>query len=150
MLSRLALISAALISLPLPAQAHDIYSHLTDEGGGSCCDNRDCRPAFYRFVSSNLQMFVDERWIDVPSERIQYRGLPADTGETAGGHWCGSTYQPDFSSPGTLYLTKCAVLPPQSASAQAPLRNSRKAICGTGCCVVSWYSEASVSAWRNG
>jgi hypothetical protein len=40
MLSRPALISIVLItSLPLPAQAHDIYSHLVDEVGASCCDD---------------------------------------------------------------------------------------------------------------
>jgi hypothetical protein len=114
----LALASAALISLPLPAQTHDIYSHLRDVWGGSCCDNKDCRPALYRFVASDLQMFVDGRWIEVPGERIQDRRLP---GETGGGHWCGLIYQPDFSSRGTLYMTKCAVLPPQSAAAQDEL-----------------------------
>lgn len=114
---RFALISAVLISLPHPDQAHDIYSHLTDDRGGSCCDDRDCRPAPYRFLASGLQMFVDGGWIDVPSEQVQYPGLPGDTGESGGGHWCGSTYRPDFNSPGTLFLTKCAILPPQSASA---------------------------------
>ena len=89
-----------------------------DEEGASCCDDRDCRPALYRFVASDLQMFVDGRWIEVPSERIQYRGLPGDTGETDGGHWCGSAYQPDVSSRGNLYMTKCAIMPPQAASAQ--------------------------------
>ena len=36
-----------------------------------------------------VQLLVDQRWIDVPSERI----MPGwgDTGETGGGHWCGST-----------------------------------------------------------
>jgi hypothetical protein len=53
-------------------------------------------------------MFVDGRWIDVPSERIQYRGLLGDTGESAGGHWCGSLYQPDVSSRSILHITKCA------------------------------------------
>jgi hypothetical protein len=119
MLSRSALISAILaVSLPLPTQAHDIYSHLVDEVGASCCDNRDCQPVLYRFIANGVQMFVDRRWIDVPSDRIQYRSLPGDTGETGGGHWCGSTYEPDFSDLGALYMTKCAILPPQSASAQ--------------------------------
>jgi hypothetical protein len=119
MSSRAALISTILItSLPLPTQAHDIYSHLVDEVGASCCDNRDCRPVPYRFIASGVQMFIDTRWIDVPSDRIQYRALPGDTGETRGGHWCGSTCNPDFSDVGALYMTKCAILPPQSASAQ--------------------------------
>jgi hypothetical protein len=120
MSSRSALISAVLVtSLPLPTQAHDLYSYLMDAWGDSCCDNRDCRPAFYRFVASDLQMFVDGRWIDVPSERIQYRGLPDAPSETGGGHWCGSTSKRDFGNLGTLYLTKCAILPPKSASGRA-------------------------------
>ncbi len=123
MSSRTALIAVVLAaSLPLPLQAHDIYSHLMDEVGASCCDNRDCRPALYRVSASGVQMFVDQRWINVPDERIQYRALVGDTGETGGGHWCGSTYKPDFGNPNTLYMTKCAVLPPQSASVQAAPR----------------------------
>jgi hypothetical protein len=109
------------ISLPLPIQAHDIYSHLTDEGGGSCCGDRDCQPVPYKFGASGVQMFVNQRWIDVPSARIQYRTLPGDTGETAGGHWCGSVHEGStdgFDATATVYLTKCAILPPQSASAQ--------------------------------
>jgi hypothetical protein len=102
--------------LPLPTQAHDIYSHLTDEAGASCCDDRDCRLALYRFLASGLQMFIDGQWIDVPGERIQYRALLGDTGETGGGHWCGAVREFEFI--GNLYMTKCAVLPPQSASAQ--------------------------------
>jgi hypothetical protein len=119
MSSRAILISTVLITgLTLPTQAHDIYSHLVDEVGASCCDNRDCQPVLYRFIANGVQMFVDRRWIDVPRDRIQYRSLPGDTGETGGGHWCGSTYEPDFSNLGALYMTKCAILPPQSASAQ--------------------------------
>jgi hypothetical protein len=56
MLSRPALFSAVLvISLPLPLQAHDIYSHLTGEQGGSCCDDRDCRPAPYRVSATGTR-----------------------------------------------------------------------------------------------
>jgi hypothetical protein len=122
MSSRTAIMAVVLTaSLPLPIQAHDIYSHLLDEVGASCCDDRDCRPALYRVTASGVQMFVDQRWIDVPNERIQYRALPGDTGETRGGHWCGSTHEPDFSKFGALYMTKCAVLPPQSASVQVDL-----------------------------
>jgi hypothetical protein len=117
--SKPALLSAVLvIGPPLPLQAHDLYSHLTDERGASCCDDRDCRPALYRFTASGLQMFVDRRWIDVPNERVQYRILPGDKGETGGGHWCGAAYEPNFSNIEDLYVTKCAVLPPQSAAAR--------------------------------
>jgi hypothetical protein len=113
-LPRATLILAVLVgSRPLPVQAHDIYSHLEDASGASCCDNRDCQPAPYRFTSGNLQMFVGGRWIEVPSERIQYRSLPGDTGETGGGHWCGLAYEPTV---GPMYMTRCAILPPQSGS----------------------------------
>ncbi len=91
MSSRTAFVSAVLVfSLPGSIQAHDIYSHLTDERGASCCDDRDCRPALYRLTARGVQMYVDHEWINVPKERIQYRALPGDTGETYGGHWCGS------------------------------------------------------------
>ena len=117
MSSRAALIPAVLFtSLPLPTIAHDIYSHLKDEVGASCCDDRDCRPVPYRIFANGVQMFVDQRWVDVPSERIQYRALLGDTG--GGGHWCGSAFEPDFRNPDALYITKCAILPPQSASVQ--------------------------------
>jgi len=90
MSSRTAVVSAVLVAgLPLPIQAHDIYSQLRDEGGASCCDDRDCRPAHYRLTASGVQMFVDQQWINVPKERTQYRALPGDMGETYGGHWCG-------------------------------------------------------------
>jgi hypothetical protein len=96
MSSRTAFVAAVPVTnLPLPTLAHDIYSHLRDEGGGSCCDDQDCRPAVYRLTARGVQMYVDQRWINVPNERIQYRALPGDRGETGGGHWCGSAYEPD-------------------------------------------------------
>jgi hypothetical protein len=33
-----------LISFEPPAEAHDIYSHLKDRLGNSCCNEQDCRP----------------------------------------------------------------------------------------------------------
>ena len=51
MSSRTAVAVVLAVSLPLPIQAHDIYSHLRDEGGGSCCDDRDCEPVPYRFIA---------------------------------------------------------------------------------------------------
>jgi hypothetical protein len=118
MSSRSAFVSAVLVSgLALPLQAHDIYSDLVDRTGASCCDDRDCQPAPYRFTASGLQMFVDKRWIDVPAETVQYHALEGDTGKTSGGHWCGSAKE--FDSMAAFYITKCAILPPQSASAQS-------------------------------
>jgi hypothetical protein len=121
--SRSTLVFTVLVgSLPLPIQAHDIYSHLVDETGRSCCDDKDCGPAFYQRTASGLQMFVDGGWIAVPNERIQYRGLGGDTGETGGGHWCGSLTLdfPDPSNSGSIYMTKCAILPPNSAFTALP------------------------------
>jgi hypothetical protein len=106
-----------IIGLPLPIQAHDPYSHLTDPWGKSCCDNRDCRPAPYRFTASHWQMFVDGRWIDVPDHTIQFRALADDTGETDGGHWCGFARIPSEAQLDAIYTTRCAVLPPKDASA---------------------------------
>jgi hypothetical protein len=94
-------------------QAHDIYSPLVDNHGGSCCHDRDCRPAPYRLTASDVEMFVEGKWIAVPAETIVYRALPGDTGETGGGHWCGVRYDADL---GNIYLTRCAVLPPQAAA----------------------------------
>ena len=113
MVARLALAAAALAASLRPIPAHDLYSHLSDEKGVRCWDDLDCRPAPYRFIAGELQMFVDGRWIDVPLAWVQDRALPGDDGETDGGHWCGAAYEPDFSYLKNLYITKCAVLPPQ-------------------------------------
>ena len=117
MFSRSVLVSAALVlSLPLPIQAHDIYSDLVDASGQKCCNDGDCQPAPYRHTREGLQMLVDRRWIDVPVNRIQYKALLGDTGKTAGGHWCGAAYEPDFNNLKDLYVTRCAILPPNAAS----------------------------------
>ncbi len=76
MSSRTAVAVVLAVSLPLPIQAHDIYSHLRDAGGGSCCDDTDCRPALHRVTASGVQMFVDQRWIDVPSSTINTAPCP--------------------------------------------------------------------------
>lgn len=109
-LARCALVSLALLaSRPAPLRAHDIYTGLTDRNGASCCNFLDCRPAPYRMTPAGVQMLVDGQWITVPDDTIQYRALPGDTGETAGGHWCGW-----HASRGTLTL--CTILPPNSTA----------------------------------
>jgi len=97
---------------PGPIQAHDIYSHLVDDRGASCCDATDCQPAPYRLRATGVEMFVFGQWVAVPADKILYRALLGDAGETGGGHWCGFAYRfrPE-------YVTRCAVLPPQSAAA---------------------------------
>jgi len=98
---------------PGPIQAHDIYKHLVNEMGDSCCDATDCRPVPYRLRATGVEMFIFEQWRAVPADKIQYRVLRGDTGETGGGHWCGAGYDPTLGT----YATRCAVLPPQSAAA---------------------------------
>jgi hypothetical protein len=118
MAERTGLVTAVLIASMLPShvQAHDLYSALVDAWGKTCCDDRDCHPVSYRFTARGVQMFVAGQWIDVPPIALQYRTLPGDTGETAGGHWCGSVYRDDeFGN--IVYTTRCAILPPNSASA---------------------------------
>src|SRR5687768_11429477 len=89
---------------PVPVSAHDIYSHLVHTSGRSCCDNHDCHPAHYRLRSTGVEMFIHGQWLAVPAEKIQYRVLLGDTGETYGGHWCGA-YDPRL---GVLFDVRCA------------------------------------------
>jgi hypothetical protein len=98
---------------PGSVQAHDIYSDLLDPKGASCCHDHDCKPAPYRLTAAGVQMFIDGRWLAVSDDTISYLTLPGDSGETAGGHWCGTTVDVDV---GAVYLTRCAVLPPRSAA----------------------------------
>ena len=113
-----ALVAILLLGFEPPTDAHDIYSHLKDRSGNSCCDDKDCRPVPYRVTPAGVQMFVDGDWIAVPDYTIQYRALPGDTGETAGGHWCGAIRTKH--SDGLDYTTHCAILPPNSAMLDQP------------------------------
>jgi hypothetical protein len=94
----------------VPTKAHDIYTTLTDINGESCCHERDCRPAHHRKTAAGVEMLVDGEWIVVPEDTVQYRNLVGDTGETAGGHWCGRG-RGELKS----IVTFCAVLPPSSS-----------------------------------
>ena len=93
------------ISRPVPAFAHDIYSHLTNKAGRPCCDGSDCRPAKYRINTFGIEMLIQDRWVHIPSGTIEYRAIGGDTGETSGGHWCGEAFEGSF-------ITYCAFLPP--------------------------------------
>jgi hypothetical protein len=112
------LAAIALLSFEPPTQAHDIYLHLKDRLGNSCCDDKDCRPALYRVTPTGAQMLVNGDWIAVPEYTIQYRVLPEDTGETAGGHWCG--YIRHGYGDKIDYSTLCAVLPPNPTAIFGP------------------------------
>ena len=120
MFGRASLISIALVAmLPTVTHAHDIYSKLTNKSGKSCCDNQHCRPAPYRIDRSGaVEMFVDQQWLAIPSDAVEYRSLDGDTGETNGAHWCGGEMG-DFG----MTHTYCAFLPPNfSALHQIPPR----------------------------
>jgi hypothetical protein len=113
---------AILILAAVCAEGHDIYSGLMDRSGASCCNETDCHPVNYRISSAGVDMFVDNEWVRVPNNVIQYRSLDGDTGETHGGHWCGVTnwkerfdYPPHPEHPGlhlSRFSTRCAILPP--------------------------------------
>ena len=73
------MIAMLILSVPC-AEGHDIYSGLMDRlGESSCCDERDCRPAHYRITSAGVEMLLDDEWVGVPNDVIQYRSLDGDT-----------------------------------------------------------------------
>jgi hypothetical protein len=113
---RLVLLTIVLLpDFALPTEAHDIYSHLKDRWGNSCCAETDCRPAQYRLTPSGVKMFVDGTWLDVPDSRIQYQALLGDRGESGGGHWCGRAHRDREGR--VFHVIQCAILPPSSTSA---------------------------------
>jgi hypothetical protein len=112
------LVAILLVSFEPSTEAHDIYSHLKDRLGNSCCDDQDCHPAPYRVTTTGVQMHVEGKWITIPNDTIQYRALPGDAGETAGGHWCG-VVRNRYGGRGE-YVTLCAILPPNSTAVFRP------------------------------
>jgi len=83
-LSLAELLFGAIWSTPVPA--HDIYANLTDRSGRSCCHNNDCRPAHFLVSPSGIARLVEGGWLRVPADRVVYRTLHGDHGETGGGH----------------------------------------------------------------
>ena len=111
MLSK-SLFAVALALAPLSTgDAHDIYTDLRNSSGKSCCNEGDCRPAHYRKGRFGIEMFVQQRWITVPQSMVEYRMLDGDTGETNGGHWCGTHAHYEDA-----LFTHCVFLPPDAAS----------------------------------
>ena len=100
-----------------PVRAHDIYSHLLDRNGKPCCNHTDCQPAPFKSTARGVEMFVNGRWIGIPTDKLQYRVLSGDSGATGGGHWCGSTdwNVEGFSNLDLYEVTLCAILPPNFA-----------------------------------
>jgi len=79
---QIALVSSFLVLWLGPIQAHDIYTDLLTRSGLPCCHDGDCRPVRYRLMPKEVQMFVDEQWLDIPRGIIQYRTFAGDRGET--------------------------------------------------------------------
>lgn len=114
--SHIRLICVALAALcATPTQAHDIYTDVRNKQGVSCCNNRDCRAVNYRVRSWGVQMLIQDSWRTIPADKVEYRILDGDTGETNGGHWCGEYKRGDGW---VLFRTFCAFVPPNLASAQ--------------------------------
>jgi hypothetical protein len=67
---KLVLVLLALCIGPQPSAAHDIYSHLVDSEGASCCNEIDCAPASFRVTPIGIQMLVHGRWIAVPDNTV--------------------------------------------------------------------------------
>lgn len=100
-------LAVGLLALSIgPLDAHDIYTHLKDSTGRSCCSGADCRPVPYRQTSSGVQMLIEGVWVPIPEAQIEQRSIEGDTGETGGGHWCGRRLG------GARFLTYCAFVPP--------------------------------------
>jgi hypothetical protein len=97
----------------MPVGAHDIYHNLWSREGKRCCNDADCRPADYRRTPSGVQMNVDDLWLPIPHDRIQYVLIAGDHARTRGGHWCG------WLDPNEGLHTHCAILPPSVASSNS-------------------------------
>lgn len=50
---------------------HEYYRHWKTTDGNSCCSNRDCKPVELRVTNAGVQIFAEERWVDVPKEKIR-------------------------------------------------------------------------------
>ena len=108
---QLVLVSGLLTVCSHPIRADYIYLGLKDKYGQSCCSKSGCRPAHFRIGPAGVQMWLGLSWVTIPAEAIIHRALKGDTGETNGGHWCGTHLEDD-----DLFETYCAVLPPILAS----------------------------------
>jgi hypothetical protein len=65
-------------------------------------------------------MLVEGSWQRVSADLVVYRTLHGDSGETRGGHWCGSVDRGQ-DGPGhggyPVLVTYCAIVPPNLAYA---------------------------------
>jgi hypothetical protein len=114
MFPKIGLICTFILALgTIPSEAHDIYMHLRNERGVSCCDGTECRPAHHRMKGRLVEMRVNGKWFTIHQDLISFRSLEGDTGETKGGHWCGKH---QVGSSWEYLQTHCAFLPPNFTS----------------------------------
>ena len=41
--------------------------------GASCCSISDCRPADYRTSGDHYEVMLEDRWVEVPPEKVLHR-----------------------------------------------------------------------------
>jgi len=81
---RLAAALLAVVSISAPARAHSpmgvdpslapLFQALQQpDGGGSCCNDRDCELVQARVTPKGWEAFVDKGWLSVPPERLLQR-----------------------------------------------------------------------------
>lgn len=58
---------------PDPQLAPWFESLRQPKSGASCCSISDCRPADYRTVGNHYEVMLQEKWVEVPSDKILRR-----------------------------------------------------------------------------
>jgi hypothetical protein len=111
------LLSAAALSLPLPAGAADgrhghghdqwhaeFYSRLMrPDTKTSCCSLSDCRPTEIRSVDDHYEVKKDGRWIRVPIDKIVKVAAP-----DGGAHICAPPSDSSAWDPDAVF---CIIMP---------------------------------------
>ncbi len=53
-------------------QFHNWYQQQKRKDGSSCCNNKDCRPAYdWEMVPGGVRMKIDAGWVFVPMSKVQ-------------------------------------------------------------------------------
>jgi hypothetical protein len=52
---------------------------LKSDNGVYCCSLADCRKVEYRIMDDHYQVYVTERWVDVPPKKVLKRENPTGT-----------------------------------------------------------------------
>ena len=82
----------------------EFYSKLNrNDGRGTCCDLRDCRPTQSRMVGDHYEVKVDGEWTPVPNDRINNVVAPDGGAHVSAPRQVGP-------NKGVLF---CVVLPPE-------------------------------------